>query len=329
MVSQVLDRPASQTFYAIAGRLLFVESLDLKLATLIERLFVGWQLTPVSFPERNPDIKITFTCGDLPHGPAELLVAASGSEFEVADGGRCYSAADGSKYFLEFANSLLRVSNNDVCVEVSAWIRRIPFPSDAELARVTSFAVCAALRRFGMFEMHGAGVVVPGNESGLLIVGPSGSGKSTLTLQLARAGWGYLSDDELLLSLNGGQVEARGFRSFFAVAPTDSPTSLKTCFEPASVFQSSRTARVVPRFLLFAAISGANETQLRKLTQAETMSRLIRACPWATYDTAVAGPNLALLSRLARQANAFNLLAGTDLLEPNRAAEIISSACRS
>jgi hypothetical protein len=150
-----------------------------------------------------------------------------------------------------------------------------------------------------------------------------------LTLQLARAGWSYLSDDELLLSLHGEEVEARGFRSFFALAPADASSSLKTCFEPASVFHSSRTACIAPKFLLFTAISGANETQLHKLTQAETMSRLIRACPWATYDTAIAGPNLALLSRLARQANGFDLMAGTDLLEPDRAAEIISAVCRS
>ena len=321
MVLQVLDRPASQRFYAIAGRLLFVESLDLKLATLIERLFAGWQLTPVSFPERNPDIKITLTCGDLPRVPAGL------NQFEVAERGRCYSAGD--EYYLQFANSVLHLGDDSGVVAVSVFIRKIPFPSDAELARVTSFAVCAALRRFGMFELHGAGVVVPHDDAGLLIIGPSGSGKSTLTLQLARAGWGYLTDDELLLSLNGEEVEARGFRSFFAVAPANLRSSLKTCFEPSSVFQSMRAARVVPKFLLFTAISGTGETQLRKLTQAETMSRLIRACPWATYDTAVAGPNLVLLSRLARQANAFDLLAGTDLLEPDRAAEIISSACRS
>lgn len=317
---QVLDRPASQSFYAIAGRLLFVESVDRELATRIERLFAGWQLTPVSFPERNPDIKITFTCGDLPQVPAGL------NQFEVADGGRCYSAGD--EYYLRFANSVLRLKENNP-VAVSVFIRKIPVPSDAELARVTSFAVCAALRRFGMFELHGAGVVLPESESGVLIIGPSGCGKSTLTLQLARAGWSYLSDDELLLSLHGEEVEARGFRSFFALAPADSRSSSKTCFEPASVFQSARTDRIAPKFLLFTTISGTNETQLHKVTQAETMSRLIRACPWATYDTAIAGPNLALLSRLARQANGFDLMAGTDLLEPDRAAEIISAACRS
>ncbi len=316
--NQVLDRPASQKLYAVAGRLLFVQSLDSKLAPLSERLFAGWQLTPVSLPERNPDIKITFRCVEsLPPVPAGL------SQFEVAEGGRCYSA--GEQYYLVFANSLLRLQpGNPVTVSVF-----ISAPKDAELARVTSFAVCAALRRFGMFELHGAGVVVPDSDFGVVIIGPSGSGKSTLTSQLARTGWGYLSDDELLLSLNNGTVEARGFRSFFALAPADSKSNSKSCFEPATVFQAPRTVSVAPKFLLFTAISGANETQLHELTQAETMARLIRACPWATYDTAIAAPNLELLSWLARQAKGFNLLAGTDLLEPDRASRIIGSVCHS
>jgi len=312
---QVLDRPASQRFYAVAGRLLFVQSLDPQLATPIERLFAGWQLTPVSSPERTPDIKITFTCGELPQVPADL------SEFEVAEGGRCYSAGD--EYYLRFENSLVRLEHVKPVI-ITGFISS---PSAAELARVTSFAVCAALRRFGMFELHGAGVVAPETEAGVLIVGPSGSGKSTLTTQLARAGWSYLSDDELLLSLNEHEVEARGFRSFFALA--DAKGTLKNCFEPAGVFAAPRADKIAPRFLFFTKIGNAAETQLHELTQAETMSRLIRACPWATYDTAIAGPNLELLSRLARQAKGFNLMAGTDLLETDRASRIIGSVCRS
>ena len=95
------------------------------------------------------------------------------------------------------------------------------------------------------------------------------------------------------------------------------------------MFHGPRAARVVPRFLLFTSITGADETQVHELTQAETMSRLIRACPWATYDTAIAGPYLDLLSRLARQVKGFNLTAGTDLLEPDQASRIIGSVCRS
>ena len=317
----VLDRPASQKFYAVAGRLLFIQSSDLRLAARIEQLFSGWQLTPVSFPEPNPDIKISFSISDgLPDVPGGL------DEFKISEGGRCRITDNG--FYLGFDGSLLHLKNNGA-VDVFIWIKKIREPSDAELARVTSFAVCAALRRFRIFELHSAGVVIPENGSGLLIIGPSGSGKSTLTTQLARAGWGYLSDDELLLSLSENEVEARGFRSFFALAPGTATVNnrMKTCFEPESVFAAPRVNRVAPRFLLFTSLNGANKTQWRELTQPETMAHLIRACPWASYDTLVAGPYLDTLSRLARQAKGVNLMAGTDLLDASGASRIISSVC--
>ncbi|HEU0252721.1 MAG TPA: hypothetical protein VFR12_06775 [Pyrinomonadaceae bacterium] len=326
-VIRVLDRPASQGFYAVAGRLLFVESTDLRLGTLIERLFAGWQLTPVTSPANSPDIRITFRCGEtLPQIPADL------NQFEIAEGGRCYT--DGAGYYLALGNSVLQLRNGTP-ITVSISLSDVPATEDPLLARVTSFAVCAALRRFGLFELHSASVVHPESEKGVLIIGPSGSGKSTLALQLTLAGWPYLSDDELLLSLVDDLVEARGFRSFFAVtSATASAVGIdkiaevseraKTCFEPDAVFGSSQRTSAVPGALFFVGLSGKETTEVVKLTQAETMTRLIRSCPWATYDTAIASANLNVLSKLARQTSAFDLRAGRDLLEPNHASELLS-----
>jgi hypothetical protein len=321
-VIEVFDRPASRSFYTVAGRFLFFESVDLGLAQLVQQLFAGWQLTPISPRARAAEIEIRFfadqTGFEIPPGL---------DQFEIADGGRCY--AEPNAYYLQFDNSLMRL-RHDVPVRIDVWFKQVPEIVDAELARVTSFAVCAGLRRFGLFDLHSAGVVEPQSGAGVLIIGPSGSGKSTLTFQLATAGWPYLSDDEILLSVNEGNVEARGFRSFFALremANAGLPGArfaFKNVFEPGGVFSVERVSQVVPRWLLFTAISGANETRLAELAQAETMTRLIRACPWATYDTAVAGANLDLLSRLARQVKAFDLAASRDLLEPGRAAELLS-----
>jgi hypothetical protein len=132
-----------------------------------------------------------------------------------------------------------------------------------------------------------------------------------------------LSDDELLLSLNDGVVEARGFRSFFAVS--EAGAAFKHCFEPESVFESKRTDQALPRLLLFIRLNGSSRSELCQLTQAETMTRLLRACPWATYDRSIAGDNLELLSTLARQARGFDLSAGRDLLNPGFAAVMLSA----
>ena len=166
----VLDRPASQNLYAVAGRFLFVQSSDLQLAAQIEQLFAGWQLTPVGFPAPTPNIKISFSLSEsLPEVPEGL------HQFAIADGGHCHTTNDG--FYLSFDNSLVRLQGNDP-VDVSVNIRKIPVATAAELARVTSFAVCAALRRVGIFELHSAGVVVPNTEAGVVISGslppPSG-----------------------------------------------------------------------------------------------------------------------------------------------------------
>jgi hypothetical protein len=310
-VIQVSDRPASQSFYEVAGRLLLIESLDLRLGDLIERLFNGWQLAPVSSPGRSPDIRIQFFCGALPEIPEHL------KRFEIAEGGQCYT--DGADYYLALGNAMVHVRNGSAGV----WISELPGQGDPRLARAASFAVCAALRRHGLFELHAAGMVQPGTEQGVLIIGPSGSGKSTLALQLARAGWPYLSDDELLLSLGEGAVEARGFRSFFAVRDPANG-DFRTCFEPETAFGSSPRLSAVPGVLLFTSLTGEETTRLAGLTQAETMTRLLRACPWATYDAAIATPNLELLSRLVRQTRAFDLFASRDLLAAGFASDLLS-----
>lgn len=318
-VFQVFDRPASQFFYSVAGRLLLFESSDHELRNLIVELFAGWQLTPVPVPHRSPDIRINFNCGQPSHEIRRDL-----NHFEVAEGGKCYT--DGADFYLVLGTALVHLQNGaPVVVDVS--LSELPAAGDPMLARATSFAVCAGLRRFGLFDLHSAGVVDPHDGKGVLIIGPSGSGKSTLAVQLASSGWSYLSDDELLLSLVDGAVEARGFRSFFAMTGKEGD-AFKQCFEPDTVFGARRTQQVLPGLVLFTRLNNESNTRLSRLSQAEMMIRLIRACPWATYDTSIASANLEVLSALARQATGFDLAAGRDLLTPGFASGLLSGCSR-
>ena len=310
---QVFDRPASQAFYSVAGRLLFIESLNLELRSLIVDLFAGWQLTPVSFPDRSPDIQISFSCEALPQRIPRNL-----ESFEIAEGGKCYTGA--SELYLELGGPVVHLENGGV-VSVKVSFTELPRLGDPLFGRAASFAVCAALRHYGLFDLHSAGMIEPESGEGVLIIGPSGSGKSTLALQLAQAGWYYLSDDELLLSLRDGAVEARGFRSFFAIR---GEAQLRHCFEPLG---SKRVDQAFPGCLLFIRLNGKSRSELEPLSQAETMTRLITATPWATYDKSVAGANLQLLSTLARQARGFDLSAGRDLLEPGFASALFVPFC--
>jgi hypothetical protein len=309
---QVFDRPASHGFYSIAGRLLFIETIDLELRNLIVDLFAGWQLTPVSLPDRSPDIRISFSCEALTQS-----ILCNFDQFEIADGGKCYT--DETALYLELGGPVVHLEEGST-VSVKVSFSELPRLGDPLFGRAASFAVCAALRRFGMFDLHSAGVVEPVSGKAALIIGPSGSGKSTLALQLVQSGWSYLSDDELLLSLSDGVVKARGFRRFFAISEAGEP--LKHCFEPLG---STRLDQAYPGFLLFISLNGKWSSTLGNLSQAETMTHLITACPWATYDRSVASANLELLSALARQAKGYNLSAGRNLLEPGSAASFLKA----
>ena len=312
-VIQVFDRPAFQSFYSVAGRFLFTECNNPELRKLIVDLFSGWQLTPISRPGRPPDIQIKFSCGEV-----FSRLPRDQDEFEIAEGGQCYTDASG--LYLELGGAVVQLVNGS-SVAVNVSFSELPRFGDPLPGRAVSFAVCAALRRYGLFDMHGAGVVETDSGNGVLIVGPSGSGKSTLTMQLVSSGWSYLSDDQLLLSLEAGEVQARGFRSFFAVS--EAGAGLKHCFEPEVVLGSRRIEYAYPRTLLFTHLNGEARSELRNLTQAETMTRLLRACPWATYDKSIAGANLELLSTLARQALGHDLSAGRDLLDPGFAVRLL------
>jgi hypothetical protein len=322
------DRSANPRCYSVVGRLLFVRTQSSQLSQLLERLFAGWQLTPVDVQDQQPQIVI-----DCHVGENVVSISPGLERFEIAEQAQCYLSDDG--LIVDFESSLLQLSGRDP-VQILIAFKNEPASIDVNLSRTLSFAVCAGLRRHGIFELHSAGLVGPHTNSGVVIIGPSGSGKSTLTTQLAASGWKYLSDDELLLTVEQDQVVARGFRDFFALSAEAMAASgvvfggaisgdAKTRFEPVAVFGQKAVESVIPRALIFTSISGKVETQVVELSQTETMSRLLRACPWATYDREIARENLKVLSHLARQSAGFDLVAGRDLLAPGYADEFLKS----
>jgi hypothetical protein len=331
------DRPAHESFYTVAGRSLCVSAPEEWAARLFARHFSGWHFSRAETTDgRRPDATITVRASREPQ-PA---IPAAFDSFEVAEGGLCHT--DGRTYFFEVYGSLVRVSDREPFVEV--WIN-----DDAEsrtttaLARLVFNATSTALRRCGLFELHGGGVVEPTTGAGVLFVGPSGSGKSTLTMQLAATGWRYLSDDTLLLGDAASGVEAWALRRAFAVTePTiaasrlESLDSLTTSpvpfdphkrrFEPEKLFPGGFADGCAPRALVFPSVTHDAATRAEKLSQTVTMARLLKMCPWSCYDRPAAREHVGLLSRLARQCVAFDLFAGQDLLgDFERTAALVAS----
>jgi ABC-type nitrate/sulfonate/bicarbonate transport system ATPase subunit len=326
--------------YRVADQTIVVEAQDHWAAKVIRELFSGWYLTPESRTHEvlpSPAIVIGSSAK-----PPEI--PRSWPQFEIAGGGICFT--EGETSYIDIDGSIVAIGQpGNNAVEV--WTNgRLEIQSPV-LTRVVTYALAAALRRRRMFELHSGAVIDPVSGQGVLIIGPSGSGKSTLTVQLATAGWPFLTDDVLLLSAEGVEVKAWPLRRCFAITSETLAASNflrasaslnylqaeraeqnKKQFLPHNVFVSEFKEHCLPKTLYFSQISGGKRSQVSRLSRAETMARLIRMSPWSCYDRSTAAEHLAVLSALAKQSTGFSLLAGKDLLDPARAVDLISGYAR-
>lgn len=331
----MLSRPAAKINYSVAGRTVLIEAHDGWSSRAVSELFAGWFLTKL--PEQVtpvPDLTLRVRCGlTSPAIPPGL------SSFVIAHGGTCHT--DNDSYYLRFDDSLISFgSEKDARVAVDLWVDRPYELSSPNVAQLFSHALSPALRRCGIFEIHSAGVIASGGTKAIMIAGPSGSGKSTLTSQLALCGWGYLSDDILLLQICDEEIRVGAFRRFFALTHDtiaavklsrselgEAVGTSKERVTPQDHFATNPIEQAVPGTVVFPTLTGERRSQLVRLTAAESMTRLLRLSPWASYDKPTSREHLQLLGRLANTTQAFDLLAGTDILhDPKLAADLIYNA---
>jgi hypothetical protein len=192
-----------------------------------------------------------------------------------------------------------------------------------------AFGLCKLLRPLGYYSLHAAGVVTPAG-GGLLIVGNSGSGKSTLTIGLARQGWGYLSDDAVLLRLHPEGVAALAFRRHVYVDADATPryadlplgeampdtagrARRRVCIEAVYPAQQRRTC--LPRVLLVVRIVPQACSTLRPLDGPGTLRQLLAHSGPQLFDRETMPQHLEVLKRLVQQATAYELRAGRDLYQ--------------
>ena len=326
----MLTRPAAKMYYSVAGRTVLIEAFDDWSFSAVSQLFAGWFLTllPQSTTHK-PDLTLRIRCGQTPPSvPTGLTV------FEIALGGRCHT--DNSSFYLRFDNSLV-VFGSDTSAAVDLWVDQPYDLSSAKVAQLICHALSPAMRRCGVFEIHSAGVIPPGRTMAMMILGPSGSGKSTLTSRLAKCGWRYLSDDVLLLLDSGIDLKVGAFRRFFALTAetlsavdlpqgvlNESSGAAKETIIPREHFDSDPIEQATPGYMIFTNVTREPRSRLVSLASAEAMTRLLRLCPWASYDKPTSEEHLRILARLANTTSAFALNAGTDILnEPTLAADLI------
>lgn len=321
--------------YTLGNLCLSVEALDTWSAQYASRFFSQYHFTPVPESElENTNCSIRIRSGQpLPPSPNWSPAFHTGEQRLYVDKEDCY---------LNIYDSLVVIgSTSSRAVEV--WIgeterARLPLHLDYLLGH----AMLAALRRCSYFIIHAAGVVEPINKVGALIIGDSNVGKSTLTIQLARSGWHYLSDDLLALSTESEGTRAWGLRRSFLISQEMISTyqvekflpfassvlsneQTKKGLEPGTIFPNGFIESAIPRTLLFPILTGKAVSRLTRITPSDALARLYRKAGWTYFDTSMARQHLHALSRLAKQSSSFILHAGRDLIErTGRAAELLS-----
>lgn len=317
--AQHLIRPAYVNSYSVAGLSIDIESDEAWVQDAFDRQFSGSHFLPAATSERR-SARIRVFDSAAPLLPAGL------ERFEVAHRGHC--STDGSSYHITYDDSLVSFDDS-VPAEVQVWAGASSRSGPA-LTRLFFTAAAVAIRHCGFYEVHAGCVVEPAGRRGALVIGPSGSGKSTVTAHLASLGWGYLSDDSLLLNARDGGVQVYGVRRVFtltdqaieagdlrnlksSIANPNTVTQTKRRLDPFAVFPEQFVESCLPSLLLFSSVTNEADSRVERVTQSEAMSKLIRLCPWASYDRTVGRRYLETLALLVKQCRAFRLQMGRDL----------------
>jgi hypothetical protein len=169
--------------------------------------------------------------------------------------------------------------------------------------------------RLGNALVHAAAIEDPAGR-GWLLVGDTHAGKTTTTLNLIRAGWNFLSDDQVVLSPNAGsdRVQVEGWLRPFHPDEgwdADTPSGRRVALDALELGPGSHRRTTVASILLFPQVVPNQPTTVVPLVPAEAMELLIRQTPWLLADRVAAPPVLDLLQK-AVELPAWRLRLGLD-----------------
>jgi hypothetical protein len=247
----------------------------------------------------------------------------------------CMFQTDGFRGYEHGDEYYLTAGTSQWCLHLrrgrgEAWLAPGFAETPARLRRsFWGFGVFKLLRTLGVFSLHAASVVSPSGV-GLLIVGAPSSGKTTLALGLLRRGWGYLSDDAVLLRLGTDTVEALACRRDAYVNADDAaryadlpwgeeaphaPSGCKRRLCVAATHPGQIVSRCVPKVLLLPRIVEAPRSTVRPLDRTHVLRQLLTQSAPQLFDRRTMDAHLAVLTCLLDQAVSYELQAGRDLYD--------------
>ena len=196
------------------------------------------------------------------------------------------------------------------------------------------FALAAALRARGVFHLHAACLVLPGERT-VLVPALAGSGKSTLAAALVAGGAEYLGDDTVFATRREGAVRLLALPREFHLAPASARAvgvedrleaghqtlAGKRRLDAEGAFPGRfRWDAPAPAFILLPHITGEAETRLTPGGPAEALGTLLESSALvATRGLPGGESHLPLLGALADEARIWDAALGLDLLADGRA----------
>jgi hypothetical protein len=273
------------------------------------------------------DLHLTFhSAADLPELPTGLrrLGGHGESGIDVWYGDDGYWLAGGDEV-------RARIDVEGGAAE--AWLRAGPGASAGRRRTALPFYVLTMslvllLTRVGRYVLHAAALVGPRGGS-VLICAPSGAGKSTMTLNLLRAGWRLVTDDSVLLSVEGDGVQAGTFRRDLNLSPDAAdllpvltarewppPPGLRDKWRvaPEDLFPDCFLPRTTPTALVFPQRTESGPSQIRPLPTTEAFARLVsQSALGLVQGKRGRSGYVEGIRRLALQCSAWGVEAGPDL----------------
>lgn len=286
----------------------------------LDQLLQDMSWAPTLSSTQKPLLRLSVRCngqgvGSIPHQARQVFKVEGFEGYET-----------GQDFYLTYGPSCFYLQSLEGKGEAYLASSFSDQPSILQ-QKFFAYGLVRLLRPLGLFSLHAACLLTP-DGVGVLIVGSSGSGKSTLTIGLIRKGWGYLSDDALLLRKHSEMVEALALRRFCyidAKAAGDYPDfRLGERVPDASGGQRQRVyvdetypgqamATYAPQVLVFSRIVPEPISTLQPVTRVEALKNLLTESGPQLFDQFTMTQHMEVLKTLLYQTKTYELRAGLDL----------------
>ena len=306
--------------YVFHHILLEVLSEGKEIKDSLDQLLQDMSWAPTLSATQEPLLTLSFRHNSQGGG---VLPPQARQVFEVEGFG---GYANGPDFYLTYGPSCFYLQSLEGKGEAHlapSFFDQSPFLQQKFLA----YGLIRLLRPLGLFSLHAACLLSP-DGVGVLIVGSSGSGKSTLTIGLIRKGWGYLSDDALLLRKRSEAVEAMALRrhcfidaqaaedySDFRLGQKvpDAISGHRQRVYVDETYPGQAVSTCVPQILLFSRIVPEKISTLQPVTHVEALKNLLTESGPQLFDPCTMAQQMEVLKTLLSQTKTYELRAGVDL----------------